>query len=138
MKPIYRRGQAFAMDLVIATVLFIGVFVAFYGFVTYLVEEPEDKVLAREGNQVATALARENSITQIIVDQELNVSKLDEFAKQEYDIVRGEIGVKKEFCIYLEDDEGNLIQISDDKKSFGSKDAELTIEGSFNPVPCDG
>lgn len=123
------------MDLVIATVLFIGVFVAFYGFITYLVEEPEDKVLAREGNQVATALAREDSVTQIIENQELNASKLEELAGQKYDDIKGEIGVKKEFCIYIEDENGNLIKVKGDKSSFGSSDAELVIDGS-KTIPC--
>lgn len=122
-----RRAQIFALDLIMATVLFIAIFAAFYGFLAYMVAEPEDKVLVRQGQQVVSALDTEGSPANVIDAQELNVTKLEDLTGKDYDTLRAELGLRDNFCLYIEDDEGNLVQMSDAKLSQGSQKATLKL-----------
>lgn len=133
-----RRAQVFSMDLIIAVVLFITSFAALYGFITYLLVEPEEQSLSREGQVVATAIAAQGSKVQFVDAQQINVTKLEDLSEKTYDEIKGELGTHHNFCLYIEDEEGKLVTLSNGKKSLGNKDAMLKIEGQAEPVPCGG
>ncbi len=126
------------MDLIIAVVLFITSFAALYGFITYLLVEPEEQSLSREGQVVATAIAAQGSKVQFVDAQQINVTKLEDLSEKTYDEIKGELGTHHNFCLYIEDEEGKLVTLSNGKKSLGNKDAMLKIEGQAEPVPCGG
>lgn len=116
------------MDLIMATVLFIAIFGAFYGFITYIIVEPEEKMLAREGQQVVTSLSAKDSTTQIIEAEELDIQKIEELVKQDYPQLKGQLGLKNDFCIYIEDEDGKLVKMGN-KNSIGNDKAKLNLEG---------
>lgn len=122
------------MDLIMATVLFIAIFGAFYGFITYIIIEPEEKMLAREGQQVVTSLSAKNSTTQIIEAEELDMQKIEELVKQDYPQLKGQLGLKNDFCIYIEDEDGNLVKMGVNT-SIGNAKAMLNRTG-VGETPC--
>ncbi len=135
---ILRRGQSFSLDFLMASVIFLAVFAAFYGFVTYLVLEPEDILLAREGQQVATLLTSETSPYSITTGTHINNTKLEKLSSWDYEELKAALHVQNEFCVYLEDNKGNLIPLSKQKKTFGKSVATITQQtnGKQTTFPC--
>ncbi len=123
------------MDLIMATVLFIAIFGAFYGFITYIIVEPEEKMLAREGQQVVTSLSAKESTTQIIEAEELDIQKIEELVKQDYPQLKGQLGLKNDFCIYIEDEDGKLVKMGANT-SIGNAKATLTLGNK--EISCGG
>jgi len=121
-----------------ASVIFLTVFAAFYGFVTFLVLEPEDEVLAREGQQIATLLTSEASPYSIMAGTQINTTKLEKLTERKYDDLKAAIRVQKDFCLYLEDTKGNLIPLSPKIKTFGKPVASITMQtnGKEATFPC--
>ena len=131
------NGQVFSLDLIIAVVVFIATFLAFYGFITYILVEPEEKVLARESEHVATAIGTAGK-QQVIGAQQLQLDKLIEIGGMPEEEHKHELGVKNDFCLYLEDEQGNLVVLPTGKTSIGNEKAVLRLSNGTNvqEIPC--
>lgn len=56
--------------------------------------------------------------------------KVDKLAKMNYNELKKVLEVESDFCVYFEDQNGNLIEVKDGVESFGSEIIEL------NGKPC--
>lgn len=126
------------MDLIIATVLFALVFAGFYGFVTSLLVEPEDRSLAQQAALIGAALSERRSPLQVIDAQQIDITKLGNISDLQYNELKAKLGIKDDFCLYFEDGQGNLVEISPGKKSIGKGtlgDNAVLITGG-KEIPC--
>ena len=60
----------------------------------------------------------ENSVA-FVVDGKVNKIKLKDLANMEYEQLKAKLGIKNEFCIFFEDKDNNLIDISTDIEKAG-------------------
>jgi len=109
-----RKAQAWSLDLIIGVLIFMVA----AGIVISLLTDRDNQdpaPLRVESEVVATKLVTQEDL-QIAPGNQLNMAALYALAAnatKDYDATRGKLGVQNEFCIYLQDEEGNLIFIKD-------------------------
>jgi hypothetical protein len=118
-----KHSQAWSMDIMIALVIFIGTIFVFYSILS---GNQGDKT--EELEKDASTVAKNINITK-------NISQVDELLQEDYDELKKKLRVKNEFCIFLEDEEGNIVPINPkDADQLGIGSGEIML-GSEN-VPC--
>lgn len=124
------RGQFWSVDALIAMSIFLVVALVFFS----IISQDEQRAL-EEATQVAAELSDTlKTGSAAIVDEEsreVNESKLVDYARQQYETTRSQLGSTKDFCVFFEDAEGNMVLINDSIRGFGSSD--VTVGGQ----PCN-
>ena len=124
------KSQAFSMDIMLAVVIFIGTIFVFYSILSGGDDESKITDLEDEASTVLGNIATEDSDVRITETEGIAVdeAKLEDLLEMEYSEIKKKIRVKNEFCIYLEDDEGNVIPIQD-QSGVGSGKIKIGGEG---------
>src|SRR3989344_4169201 len=92
-----RKSQAWSVDVILAVVIFMGAFFLYYA-------------IANSGSSSdVTALKADASS---IIKQEINITKVSELKDMNYDELKNQFRVEGNFCIYIEDEKGNLVMIN--------------------------
>lgn len=79
-----------------------------------------EKTLVKHSRQISTGFA--------FVDNDVvNIEKLRDFARVNYDDIKSSLDIKTDFCIHFEDEDGNLVDISPitGKKGIGVGSSEV-------------
>jgi len=97
-----KKSQAWSMDIMIAIVVFVGTIFVFYSILS---DNQSDK--RRELEEDASLVAKNINITK-------NISQIKELLQEDYSTLKRKLRVKNDFCIFLEDEEGNVIPINPD------------------------
>jgi len=105
------KSQAFSMDIMIAFVIFIGTIFVFYSILSDRLSSKTGE-LGDEASVVLDNIASEDSEVRITDGIIVNETKLEELLGMEYSEIKKKIKIENEFCIYLEDEDGNIIYIS--------------------------
>jgi hypothetical protein len=105
-----KSAQAFSMDIMIALVIFIGVIFTFY-LVIDSNQEPAEK-LSDDASRVLQNLISEDPDLGIVDGIEVDETKLEQLLGEDYDLIKERIRTENDFCIFLEDQGGNIIYIS--------------------------
>ncbi len=102
-----RKGQSWSMDIVIAVIVFGFVTLTIGSFV--LLNQPDAERLQTNSQVVFTHLASDfNGCGPVLRGNQLNITNLECLYEQEYDIFRQQQGIRHDFCLFLEDEDGNL------------------------------
>jgi hypothetical protein len=128
-----KKGQTMSMDAVVAVALFI-VAVGLLFFITAR-ESPVDKFINidEESEQLSDVVSSEQNLSVSIIEgSKVDVARLEEITQLRYEILKQHYGVKSEFCLYFEDEGGNVIPINEDFTGVGSQDVLIGSE------PCGG
>ena len=113
-----KSSQAWSMDIMIAIILFIGVIFIFYWIVSGSQESKEEQL-----KEDATIVLENLNITK-------NISQLDGLLEEEYPELKRKLRIENEFCVYLEDEDGNVIYLRPDRVGVGSDKI------SISDIPC--
>lgn len=125
-----KHGQAFSFDILLALVIFVGatfVFLALFA----INQNSQEEELQEEAIKVLEDISRDDSSVAIFEDNKINSTKLQNFLTQNYSDIKEQMRVQNDFCIYLEDEDGNLINLSIDTRGKGS--SKINLSG----VPCN-
>lgn len=123
------KSQAFSMDIMIAIVVFIGViFVIYSVFTSDQKSSAED--LEKDASKVLGNIASEDPDVGIVTDIEVDEAKLEQLLGKDYSIIKEQIRAEKDFCIFLEDENGDIIYISPGQPGIGSNKIRIS------DVPC--
>ena len=116
------KAQTWSFDVIIAVTVFIVAFVVFYGIISYAGTKPPAEALVDEGNLILKTMSSSNENSKaVIINNKIDQENLEDFARgwlaedeeegnplekqQEY------LGTTDAFCVYLEDEDGNIIPI---------------------------
>ena len=124
------RAQAFSMDIMIAIVIFIGAIFLAYSFITSN-QDNKGTELKEEAFIVLESLASEVPDIGILDGNEVNQAKLEALLGMEYSDIKERIRIENEFCLFLEDENGNVIYIESGKPGIGSEKIKISDD------PCD-
>jgi len=119
-----KTSQAWSMDIMIAIVLFIGTIFVFYSVLSAK-QSPKTDELQDDASIVLESIVSEDSDIGILNGAEVNETKLEELLGMEYSEIKKKMRVENEFCIFLEDEEGNVIYITQDQPGIGSQEIEI-------------
>lgn len=111
-----KKSQAWSMDIMMAFVIFVGTIFVFYSIINNRQTVTNDE-LKDDASRVLENL----NITQ-------DISQIDELLKEDYLELKRRLRIKNDFCIYLEDEEGNIININpDDEDQLGIGSGKIYI-----------
>jgi hypothetical protein len=123
-----KRAQSWSFDIALAVVIFILTTITFLSF-SNSDEGRKLSVVQSESHYLIEHAKTENSPLQIVVNQEVSQQKLQQFASADYQELKKLAGVKNDFCIYFEDEEGNVVPIEGNK---GIGASTINVSGT----PC--
>ena len=118
------------MDVIIASIVFMAAFFAFYALLnrntTLGPEELKDEasILIRE-------MSSPDAPLRIIDNNELNITKLNDLKNLTYNELKRRLRVSSDFCIFLENERGELILLNNSYKGIGAP--SINISGT----PCN-
>lgn len=112
-----------------AVVVFFTAFIIFYVIVS---SNSGTKVstLKKEASVVIKQIASDEYLYKIVDGNELNASRLGQLKNISYDELKRMLRINGDFCIYIEDEQGNLVLINDSYRGIGSPNINLS------GVPC--
>ncbi len=125
-----RLGQTWSIDIIIAVIIFVLIISVFYAILSSRSESTVTDLRA-ESQTVSAKLRDEsvNSATGIMVDGVIQEDKLKELCQLSYEEVKRKLGIEDEFCIYIEDQEGNIVPIpcgGTEKAGIGSDNINIS------------
>ena len=118
------KGQSWSIDVTIGALIFVGAFFVVYALLN---SNPETKAsdLKDEAYIVINNIVSEDSSLKIVDGNEVNESKLDDLKGLPYDELKRKFSIEGDFCIYFEDDKGNIVLISDTYRGIGAPSISL-------------
>ena len=125
-------SQAFSMDIMLAVIIFIGTIFFFYAILNTTQGSKADE-LQNEASKVLTGVLSKDSGAGIADGAKINGTKLEEFLGN-YSDIKSNLKVKNDFCIYFEDESGNIVYINTTQtKNYTGIGSEIITVSS---IPC--
>ncbi len=120
-----KKSQGWSIDISLAVIIFIAAFFITFSFF-YNNSKSDISSLNKEAESISLEASKENSSIGLLVEDALNDSKVLEIASQDYEALRDELRISSDFCIYFEDQDGNIIKF-DNITGIGSP--EINVSG---------
>ena len=129
MAKMRKKSQSWSVDIILEVVIFMGAFFLFYA-VLGQGSNTKAENLKEEAFAVIRQVASSDSPLNVVENNEVNISKLNQLKNLSYDDLKQRLRVEGHFCIYIEDNNGNLVLINNSYKGLGA--AVINISGT----PC--
>ena len=113
------------MDVVLGVVVFLIAVFVFYNLITYSRPPPEKK-LKEDASFISKLVTADNSMIEMVFDNEFNESKFISLKNVSYRILKSNMKIDSDFCIYLEDEKGNIIEVNFTYKGLGAGSINVT------------
>ena len=123
------KSQAFSMDIMIAVIIFMGTIFIFYSIISGGEESKIDE-LEDDASIVMENIATEDSAVRITEGIAIDEEKLEDLLGMDYSEIKKKLRVENDFCIFLEDGEGNIIYLEAGQPGIGSDKIKVS------DVPC--
>jgi len=118
-----RKAQTWSADALIAVSIFAVAFIFLFSFLSAKSQSDKISQLKKEGQGMPDMLSSKSNTT-FIEGQKINKQKLESFANLTYDQLKDILGTSYNFCIHFEDEQGNIINVSN-KTGIGSPKAKV-------------
>ena len=106
------------MDVTLAIVIFVGAIFVFYAIFAGNQESTAEE-LEKDASKVLKSVSSEDSGVGIMDGIEVDEAKLQQLLGEDYNTIKEKIRADNDFCIFLEDEQGNVIYVSN-KPGIGS------------------
>lgn len=118
------------MDIMIAVGVFIVTIFLFYAIFNSNQEIVAEE-LEKDAIKVLKNIDSENPDVGIVEGIEADEVKLQELLGESYSVIKAKIRAEKDFCIFLEDENGDIIYLSPGQPGIGSSKIRIS------DIPCD-
>jgi len=119
------KSQSWSIDIALGVIIFMAAFFIFYGLLTSNPSATASS-LRQEASTVIRQVASEEAAIRIVDNNEINVSRLNELKNLSYDDLKRALRIGGDFCIYMEDNKGNLVLINNSYRGIGSPNINLS------------
>ena len=123
-----RKAQSWSVDIMLGVILFMGAIFLFYAILNSD-ENANAANLKDDASTVIKAVSSDKSLG-IIDDNQINISKAGQLKNISYEELKQRLRVGGDFCIYMEDENGNIVLINDSYRGIGAP--SINISGA----PC--
>ena len=130
MINIKSKAQSWSIDITLGIIIFVAAFLIFY---TLLNANPNTKVrtLKDEASTIIKQIASEEASIKIVDNNnEINLSRAGKLKNLNYDELKRRLRVEDDFCIFFEDQQGDIILINNSYRGIGAP--TINVGG----VPC--
>lgn len=117
----FRKSQVMSLDVMISVGLFLLAAIMLYYFVGMGSDSQINDLVFDEAKRIPDLLSspRDDSLS-FIVGGKIDNDKLKDFISSDYNNTRQSLGITSDFCLYLEDEEGYIVNLSEGIISYGS------------------
>ncbi len=124
-----KKGQTFSTDAIVAVAMFfIAVIMLYYLSGPAATNKRSEKLQSEAENLPATLSSQQNLTSVFIQGSKIDEQKLSEAINLSYANLKDLLGVESDFCIYVEDENGNVVPM-EGKAGIGSPIANLSGKG---------
>jgi hypothetical protein len=130
------RAQIWSIDVLLALVIFVAIIIIFYTTISAK-QNPKLKDLQIEAGGLKAELEQHPDLGFIRADT-IDADRMNNFTKMvesNYTAVKEELGIRGDFCIFFEDESGNLIPING-KNGIGNTSEIMIDDSNHIPQPC--
>src|SRR3989338_2499151 len=128
MIEINSKAQTWSMDVILGVILFLGAFFIFYSLLNQNFNKADS--LKQDASSVIREVSSGESLIRIVDNNEVNISKIGMLKNISYEELKFKFRIEGDFCIYIEDEKGNLVLINNSYRSIGAP--TINVSG----VPC--
>ena len=115
-----KKAQTFSTDAVVAVAMFVIAVIMLYYLSGSATKNKQSEQLQSEAEKLPATLSSQQNLTSVFIQgSKINEQKLREAINMSYDNLKSLFGVKSDFCIYIEDENGNLVPM-EGKVGIGS------------------
>jgi hypothetical protein len=119
-----KKAQSWSIDVALGFIIFMAAF-----FIAYSMIASNDDVkidsLKKESLQIIKQVTSEDSTITLVSNNEIDPQKLDTLKDMDYTDLKRRLRADKDFCIYIEDDYGNIVPMNGNYLGIGSPDIDL-------------
>ena len=119
------KSQAWSIDIILGVILFMAAFLIFYMLLN-VNQNTKLAQLKEEAAIVAKQITAEYSIVGIVNDAELNETKMVKLKNTSYQDLKRILKIEGDFCIFLEDDKGNVVLINQSFRGIGAPNINIS------------
>ncbi len=115
-----KKAQTWSIDVMIAVGIFIVVVISFF-YIINQSKTTKTEELRTEGETIPDILISSEPEENLsaVVESIVSEERLEELAGKSYDELKRELGVKGDFYIHFEDEQGNIIYIDNKAEVVG-------------------
>ncbi len=129
-----KKGQTWSTDAVVAVAMFILAVIMLYYLSGPAATNRQSEKLQSEADKLPTTLSSQQNLSAIFIHgSKIDEQKLSEAISLSYDNLKSLLGVQSDFCIYLEDEKGNIVPM-DGKVGIGSPLANFSGKGCNDTI----
>lgn len=122
-----KKAQTWSTDALVGMTLFIIAALLLYYLMGPVKRGAQEDSLARDSKLLPGLLSSEQNTTQVfITGSKVDEGRLTQASNIRYEDLKDLFGVSSDFCIYFEDDEGNIVPVGNDKVGLGSPAANIS------------
>ena len=128
------KAQIISIDVVLAIALFLAILIFFMSLVSDAFIPEGNSNLNEEAEDIMKKVLNRNS-SRLVESSVVNETLLKDLADEEYPSLKKELRVVSDFCIYFEDDQGNIMNINDAGNpytKYGIGSEKINLSG----IPC--
>ena len=123
-----KKAQTWSTDVIIGVTIFLIMSILVLFIVGNFFESKKFENLAGEGELISRGIRTSpgQNAPGFLDGAKLNKGRLDSFANLTYAQIKSAYGLSSDFCIHLEDENGNLINITGNLTGIGSPKAKIS------------
>ena len=130
------KAQIISIDVMLALALFLGIIMFFMSFgADFLIPEKDEGLNEAAEGVLKNAVNYNNNSGPLVYESVVDQTALNSLIEEEYEVLKKKWRAKSDFCLYLEDGEGNLMNM----KNASSQSLVYSV-GSDNlmvsGIPC--
>ncbi len=125
-----RKAQVVSIDLILAVLVFVSLIVGFFYVISIFSQNDSARDTETDTQKIPPALQSNSSKFAFIDGNQIDTEKLVAFSRQDYKELQNSLGLINDFCIYLEDENGNIIPI-DGMAGIGSDKVRLGSSAQY-------
>ncbi|MBI2650300.1 DUF1933 domain-containing protein [Candidatus Woesearchaeota archaeon] len=120
-----KKAQSWSIDITLGVIIFMAAFFVFYSLLN---SNPNTKAssLEEQASVIIKQTTAEGGAIAIVHGNEVDIGRLNQLKDLSYDELKGMLRVEGDFCIFLEDEQGNLVLINNSYRGIGSPNINLS------------
>ncbi len=121
-----KKAQTWSTDAIVAVTMFVISAIVLFYLSGPAAENRQSERLQSEAEKLPATLSSQQNLSSVFIQgSKINEQKLREAINTSYDNLRSLLGINSDFCIYLEDENGNIVPIGG-KVGIGSPLANIS------------
>ena len=124
MRIKFKKSQSWSIEFIIAISIFITAFILLYSLIG-LGSNPKGDQLQKDSFFISRQTSEEKLSLSIVEKDTVNDTKLDYLIEKEYLPLKTELGIQNDFCIFFEDEKGNVVTIREGIVGVGSPEIKV-------------